>query len=96
MKLVFTIVEPMTLPKERIPLPFKDEEIDTANSGREVPKETIVAPMTSSAAGDLPRKKENQSGSGDIARLRPLHFYVGLRVCAFGSDFIESTDESGQ
>lgn len=46
-------------------------------------------------AVDLPRKKEDQPQMA-TSLVRPLHFYVGLRICAFGSDFIESADESGQ
>lgn len=59
-KLVFTIVEPMMFPSATMLAPLKADKTETANSGREVPKETIVAPITNS---DIPDSKEIEIAS---------------------------------
>ena len=45
---VLNILLPTTLPIEISALPFRADEIDTANSGADVPKATTVKPITKS------------------------------------------------
>ncbi len=50
---MFAILEPMTLPITISESPDKTAAIEVANSGNEVPKATIVIPITN---GDIPKE----------------------------------------